>query len=631
MRAKPNVEYLGQPCRAKNILSGRIIIDPESGQERLVLVSSNEATNLELLFIDFENDTGTIYRAPAGSGAWALKLISNNRLAIGTHYDGKFLIFDLVKKEYIKTISFPGESYLWNFALGNDGRLYTGTYSGAKLGALNLETYDLETRDSPTIPSNLYLRSVNATADGKIICSYINAQKQMFQFDPGTKQFSAITGISELFANTALWNGYLCSANKIYDGISLKPIDLLPFPLPSKTQAVDTKPDWAILTNLTSNDTIYFRFGNSIYRFSKGDKEPVLVATNLDSRYIRGLLAVSKTGKLVGVFGQNYYVITPGIKEVVLRPIPVTGGERPMLFIKPDGNGKLWTGPHFGQTLCSVDLKSMVPTNTGNISNHGGEVYDVSFYHDSVYAVAYAGGEIIEYNPSQPWDQWHGKNPRTIAKVGPEYIRPLAGICTGADNKLYSGWMAEYGKYGGAIAITDPETGKTELIKDPLGQQAVSGLAVGEGKLFIGTTLAGNGLPTNPNGKASFGIIDIESRKVLYKYAFDAKDIPTIYNLGFDTKTRIVIMAGNTQIYLFDLAKMSFRKTADTLPKVNGAITVSGDGFAYYGSGTELIKLDLAKGKVTDNISIPAKVDKIAIDKDNSIYLTSGPSLYRVK
>jgi hypothetical protein len=64
------LEHLGQPCRAKNMLASRLVVDRADGRERLVVTNMNEDTGCELIFIDFERDTGEVYRAPAGSGSW---------------------------------------------------------------------------------------------------------------------------------------------------------------------------------------------------------------------------------------------------------------------------------------------------------------------------------------------------------------------------------------------------------------------------------------------------------------------------------------------------------------------------------------------------------------------------------
>jgi len=138
----------------------------------------------------------------------------------------------------------------------------------------------------------------------------------------------------------------------------------------------------------------------------------------------------------------------------------------------------LWGGTGFGQTLFWIDPKTRKYENTRTVCDAGGEVYDATFFDNKVYAVAYSGGDIIQYDPEQPWDQWNNVNPKTIASITKDgYIRPTGGVVLGPDNKLYSGWQARYGAYGGAVAITDPTTGKTELIENPLGEQPIMGLA----------------------------------------------------------------------------------------------------------------------------------------------------------
>src|SRR5438046_6287969 len=91
--SQPALEHLGQPCRAFNVLAGRDVIDP-AGKEWLVLTNMNEISGCELIFIDFEKNSGNVYRAPAGQGAWALEQVGDN-IIVGTYYDGAFRVFDL--------------------------------------------------------------------------------------------------------------------------------------------------------------------------------------------------------------------------------------------------------------------------------------------------------------------------------------------------------------------------------------------------------------------------------------------------------------------------------------------------------------------------------------------------------
>jgi len=129
VHAAPQVELIGQPCRAKNVLAARYVIAPD-GKEWFVLTNMNETAGMELIFIDFRSNTGRAIRAPAGAGSWALLQVPGNRLIVGTFYDGVFMVFDLQRMEFVKVADFPGESYIWNLALGGDGRVYGGTYPG---------------------------------------------------------------------------------------------------------------------------------------------------------------------------------------------------------------------------------------------------------------------------------------------------------------------------------------------------------------------------------------------------------------------------------------------------------------------------------------------------------------------
>ena len=74
-----------------------------------------------------------------------------------------------------------------------------------------------------------------------------------------------------------------------------------------------------------------------------------------------------------------------------------------------------------------MDPVTKKTVNTDVICDRDGEVYDVAFYKGKVYAVSYAGGDIVEYDPSQPWDEWNSKNPKIIKNLAPSvYARAQA-------------------------------------------------------------------------------------------------------------------------------------------------------------------------------------------------------------
>lgn len=619
--APGKAELLGQPCRAKNVLAGRIVQDRKAGHEWYVLTNMNETTGAELIFIDLAHDKGHVVHAPFGAGSWALNEVPGDRLVVGTFYDGQFMVFDLNKMAFVKSVGVPGETYIWNQALGSDGRLYGGTYGSGKLAALNLDTYEVEDCGAPA-PPNLYLRHVSATPDGLIYCNFITEKPVNLLFDPATKRFGPVPDSLKNVASGVTWNGYFLAENRAYQGKNLDAVTPLPFPAPPAD-----KGDWAVLPYLTTRETLYLQQKHMLYRFTRGEKS----LTPIGEIALRGgeLRAGTRKGEVVGVRGQDYFVIKPGDKDLHLKPIPVESGARPTMFLKVDAKGRLWGGPHFGQTLFHMDTRTGKTLNTSTVSDNGGEVYDVAFLNGAVYAASYAGGEIIRYEPDKPWDQWNNKNPHLLANMNNAYIRPTGGIVAGADGKLYSGWMARYGTYGGAVAITDPKTGHTETIENPLGEQAIEGLAVDGNLAYISTSLDANGLPDKPNESAKFGILDLETRKVVYSHTLEKKT--RVIGVQFDAKTRRVVMLADAQVLVFDTASRSF--VADypaELPSATAENAVVRNGVAYYGHEKTLIALDLQSGKTAVAAESPDGIANLAIGPDGTLFFSAGVNVYRV-
>ncbi len=614
----PEVQLIGQPCRAKNVLAARYVVDP-SGKEWFVLTNMSETAGMELIFIDFRQNTGRAIRGPAGAGSWALLQVPGNRLIVGTFYDGRFMVFDLQKMEFVHTAHFPGESYIWNLAIGSDGRVYGGTYPGGKLGALNLNDYSVEDCGAPA-PPNMYLRYVSALPDGRILCNFGMEKPTNLIYDPATKRFEPAPPPLEGVSRGVSWNGYFLAGSQVLDGKTLQPVEP-PFPTPQGG-------NWAVDVNLTDDETLYLRQGKAIYRYTRNAQNLQKIA-EVDLRG-GGIYAVTPRGELLGVRGQDYFVIQPGDSSVTLKPIPVDSAPRPTLFLRLDEKNRLWGGPHFGQTLFWMDAQTGKTVNTGIVCNSGGEVYDVAFWDGKVFAVAYAGGDIIRYDPDAPWDQWNNVNPRVIGSVSERgYIRPTAGVVVSPDGKLCSGWMAKYGVYGGAVAVTDSFTGETDLIENPLGEQAVEGLEVDEKFLYIGTSLGANGLPNKKGEWARFGIVGRATKQAVFRHEFEGASGARSFWL--DRATRRLALAVDGRLHLFDTQSRKFIDLPAGAPRVGTRIVGLGDGRAYYASGKAIVQVDMRTGNTDQVAELPASASNVAVARDGTLYASCGADIYRIR
>ncbi|MDH7601399.1 MAG: hypothetical protein QHI38_04550 [Armatimonadota bacterium] len=620
--AQADLIHLGQPCRAKNVLAKCPVVDRRDGRERLVLTNMNEDTGCELIFVDFEKDTAEVFRAPAGSGSWALMEVPGDRLVVGTFYDGAFMIFDLKKMEFTNVTKFPGEGYIWNLALGGDGRVYGGTYPGGKLGALNLSTCEVEDCGAGA-PPNLYCRNVSALPDGRIFCHYIQEKPVSLIYDPSSKTYSSPPDHLANAVSGVTWDECFIVGSQVFDR-DLRPVNP-PFPIPA-----DDKGAWSVVPEMTTRDTLFIRQANRFYRFRKGGSALEFVG-EVEPRF-QGVSLCTKDGWLLGVRGQDYIVVKPGTKKAELRRIPAESGPRPTLFLRADPSGILWGGPHFGQTLFWLDPATGRFENTSTVCDAGGEVYDVAFLNGRVYCVAYAGGDIICYDPAKPWNQIDHVNPRVIASLGAKgYIRPIAGVQVGPDGRLYSGWMAKYGTYGGAVAITEPSTGETELIENPLGEQAVSGVVVGESVLYVGSSLAANGLPNKQGEYARFGIVDPATKRTVFQEEIEGA--VNVRPLCYDPVTKRVAVSVNGKIRFFNTRTRKFLQSLPVdVPNLSCAsVSFPGDGYLYYGSDRSVVALNMRTGRCRTLAQAPGKVANVAVGPSGTVYFSCGVDIYAIK
>jgi len=601
----------------------------------------NETTGAELILIEPDTGRGRSYRAPAGSGSWALHDMGDGRLVVGTFYDGRFMIFDLRKRRFVGVAAFPGESYIWNLARGKDGRLYGGTYPGGRLGAFDPDRLTVEDCGAPA-PPNMYLRYVSALPDGRILCSFSSEKSTTLIYDPAAKRFMPPPKALENVSRGVSWNGYFCSGGACFHGTTLEPVPTPPFPVPDGADG-----GWSVDTNLTTERTLWLWQGAVLFRYEPGNESLERFA---EIRVPGGrLLSASQDGWAVGVRGQDYFVVRTGATGVDLRPIPTEAGPRPTLFLRCDPRGRVWGGPHFGQTLFCYDPSSRRVLNTRTISDHGGEAYDVAFIGETAFAASYSGGEIIRYQPKKPWDQMNHTNPRTIAELGSKgYIRPTGGIVVGEDGRLYSGWMAAYGTYGGALAVTSPDTGTTELIENPLGSQAISGVAVAGDLVFLGTSLSANGLPDKKGESPRFGVYDMVRRAVVARH--ELAGVSSVRPLAAVAGGKRVVLAVGDRLCYADSPDWSVitdgypqapRMRCNCVALWKTAAGAHGEQreWLLYGSGTELVALDCTSGGRHVLANLPKPINNVAAvvaelstrRGDCHIYVSCGAELYRVR
>jgi hypothetical protein len=445
-------------------------------------------------------------------------------------------------------------------------------------------------------------------------------------FDPDTKKFSPAPAEMQDLASGVVWNGYFLAQDRAYRMPDLAAVDPLPFPAPDTAEGA-----WSVDTKLTSDDTLILRQGTTFWRYRSGDTGTGL--THVRDFPIEGMgtpMVMNADGTMYGIRGQEYFTLTPGDESV--RPIAIPGETAPRgtHFLTIDDQGLRWGGPTFGQTLFYLDTKTKKAANTLTVSDFGGEVYDVVVVDGIAYAVAYVGGELIRFDPNEKWDQIGHKNPRTIVRFGPDYIRPSAGVALGEDGNLYSGWLADYSHFGGLLAITDPKTGKSERFTDPLGPFGLEGVApVGKDFVLIGTTTYGNGLGHRKDLPAKLGLWEKATQKAVF--VRDFPNVGGVNTIVYEPASGIAaFLLDGKNLQMFDTRK---REIVNSSPiAVNGGCLVrQGNGFLY-AADDGLYTLDPNSRKTELVGKAPAKIEKLAFGgPDKAAYVACGVDMYRIK
>lgn len=627
---------LAEPCRAKQVLHGRAIVDPADGRERFWLTNMNEQSGGELIAIDFERDAAEVYYWPAGHGSWCILPLPGERLAISTYYDGKFLLFDLREKKFTRVVSFPGESYIWDMAIGDDGRVYGGTYNGAKLGAFDPDTGEFEDCGSPVAGTgNLYLRHVVSTPGGDIACTFGNASHHLLVYRVASKTFEALPSEGWNYAGspTVSVRGHLFVHDserglRAFRGAELAPVDELPLP--------DCPVDggWKGIAQYSTDERVILTTQGTYWRWLPGSGDlSVIFEVNVRGGRVFDLTA---DGRTLGVRGQDYFVASPGASDIDLRRIPAESRPRPLHFLvggDPDGEqpGKLWGGPSFGQTVCSYDIGTGRIENTGAVIDNSGEVYGAVEVAGQLYTASYSGADFAVYNPSEPWDQWHGKNPRHIGSIANRgQCRPTGRMKRAPGGKLYSGWQAEYGRYGGALVRLDATTDEITVWEDPLGDEPIIALAVDDRYAYLGTDQSANGLPAR-EGDGQFGVFDVQAEEIVFRARMTG--MRAVRGIGVLVEPRFALFPQSDRIHVFDAEALSFRDDIDVrVPDSPGwgeDVLLAPEGYLLFARGVWLVAVH-PELRVETIGPLDHPVGHMAFGADDRLYFSSGTTIYRI-
>ncbi|MBI4556464.1 MAG: hypothetical protein HY706_02680 [Candidatus Hydrogenedentes bacterium] len=539
---RPVFESLGIPVVKAGFMG--VIVGPgsEVGSERFYFNFRQDGGKLFLVAVDPDTGNAEQYQSPAGTGAWGLIVGPDNRIYLGTHEgpdpedSGRILVFDPKHPEkQIQVVGRPSETetYIWQFTIGPDKKLYGCTYGNAKLISYEPgtgEMADLGRMDE----TQLYTRSICTGPDGRIYLGIGYGRANVVVYDPKTREHKAI-----------LADEYRSHPSQTAAGVYTGTDGNVYVTGVTRMQVVNGDPQNAEITR-----------AESVTLVVKGDhveetSTPADAASQTTLKDGRRL----ENPTLNGTYNLAY---PDGRREP--RTFQYKGAGSGIFMVYAGPMNRIYGGTYMPNELFWFDPATGKSENPGNPTEVGGEIYSMLSHHGQLYACAYPGSFLSKWDPTKPWN--YGRepqnNPRGFGPLGPGHLRPRAMI-HGPDERIYIGSYPEYGLVGGSLGVWDPVQDKlVENYHHLIKNQSIVGLVYDpkSGLVFGGSSTAGGGGSTPVEPEAKFFAFD-PAKKGL---AFEEVPCPGAQSIRSLARVsrRIFGVAAEDQLFVYDVESKTY-------------------------------------------------------------------------
>jgi hypothetical protein len=476
-----------------------------------------------LFLLAVNPDTGEIqqFNGPLSSemGSWGYTIDQENRIYLGSYYNGHLLRFD-PKDEKWDDLGQPGgekESFICALTTAPDGKIWGGTFPSAKLFSYNPKTGVIQNFGRMD-PDQFYCYPT-AGEDGLIYCSIQFEKMDIVIFNP-VKQ-----------TKTPL----------------IRPEDRKP----RRVNLIKGK-DGKIYIRLQTPEQWFRIEGEKLVQVSESD---ILFLPKglpdgrqfmlLDNRILRIQNPETKQEKEIPI---RY--------EAVGAYIFVVG-------VGPDS--RIYGSSMLPLRLFFYDPQKDSLTNLGKASLATGEIYSMGSLGDKLYLCSYPEARLSTYDPRRPlqFGEKEESNPRDLGPLGQGQYRPRA-MLAGPHGRIYIGSYPDYGLLGGAISVYDPKTNEKRVYRNIIQNQSVASLAYIEkfDLIAAGSSVRG--------GTGTYAI-EKEARLILWdpkeeKKIFEIIPVPeakTILSLASTTDGRLYGITNNEKVFVFDSEKREVQKVLD--------------------------------------------------------------------
>ncbi|WP_019632116.1 hypothetical protein [Actinomadura atramentaria] len=489
---------------------GGVVVKRPDGASYLYTVSTVSAGSAIFSVID-TRDGRRAYELPlpGALGTWAVTAGRDGSAFIGSYSSGKAFHWTWGASAVTDLgTPLPGETFVWSVAADRAGRFYGGTSPGGKLFQYDPATKAV--RDyGQLVAGEQYVRSLDIAPDGTVYAG-IGAHAHVVAVDPRTgakRELPLPAGLdTDQYAYDVRVSGrYLA----VRFAASAAAGELWVYDL--------AKRKWRQhVTGVTSiglvdhGSRLYFMRGTAVTALDPHGGALRTVA-RVESDSLLHVVGLVSGGDLLVKANTGGSLWRVGLRSGKVRAFHADLAEQPTapesLGVGPDG--KIYASGYLSGGLASYD-----PATRAVVGHKGvGQMEGIVTVGNKLYLGEYPRAQVYEYDPAQPWAP--GTNPRRIMDLsGQQQDRPFAMVDAGG--VLAVGTVPSSGVLGGVLALYDPATGKSRIMRDVVPTQSIVGLAYRDGVVYGTTSVwGGNGIDAK-DADAKLVAVDVATGAVKF-------------------------------------------------------------------------------------------------------------------
>lgn len=641
-------EDLGAPIRNATTHAGGFI-KTEDGKDRLCLVLDG-ATGEDARIVEVDLDRERVVRVvrlPGAMGAFTAGVSSDGSVYVASYNQGGVYRYTPWDGE-VESLGKPTPETSFNYSLtaGPDGSMYAGTYPDCVFYKIKPSEGFERIGPKPFEAGESYVRSLSHTECGRYSYVGIGSHARLKRYDHKTGD------IREVLPEPYWEDEFVYTSNLVNNKliVRLHPSNrMLVFD-------VDQLPDGEVEEHLVlaaanigsmgvspeHEGMVYYTSAGVLhsYDLKGGTVQSIGVSTGIGPVVLGFVKLKDQTaypGKtLVGAGSRlgktRIFKYNPASGTYSEFDLDVEGTPTDLQCVVTGSDGKLYMGAFLVGGTSVFDPETDTFTEYKGV----GQIENIAELGGKMYFGVYPLAKLFEYDPSRPWDLADGgTNPKLLFDHAElEQDRPY-GMAVG-EGKLFIGTICGYGKLGGAVLTYDPATRERQAHRNPLHNLSIISLLYRDGRLYGGTTVYG-GLGITPDPEE-------EAKLLVYHVTFrEAKGVPlpvrglrAITALAFDAKGLLWGMAEG-YLFAYDPADESFELCERLFPDINfskkavwrdAALLIGKDG-TLYGTieGSKLFRYEPGTRKMSLLIEDGAKF--LAQDHQGRLYFSDSKTRLR--